>query len=98
MMNIGKTIKLFRVQKGLTQKELSDLAGITLSYLSLLESGKRSLKLSTLSNICNSLDVPMIILLFAASDMDGEENSTLSNELIAMLAVELTRYLTKSKD
>jgi transcriptional regulator with XRE-family HTH domain len=49
--NLGKRIKLIRVKKGLTQEGLAARSGLTKSYISLLEAGKKIPAISTLSRI-----------------------------------------------
>lgn len=71
-MNIGKSIKLIRIQKDLKQIELAEKANISVSYLSLLEQGKRDPNLSTLRNIANALNIPLSIIVFLASDNNNE--------------------------
>lgn len=70
-MNIGKTIRLYRIQRGLSQSELANRALISVSYLSLLERNKRDPVLSTLEHICRALDIPFVLLVLAASDTTG---------------------------
>jgi transcriptional regulator with XRE-family HTH domain len=67
-MNLGKAIKLCRTQRGLNQSELADIAGISVSYLSLLERGKRDAAFSTVEAIACALAIPMVILIFLATD------------------------------
>ena len=67
-MNLGKAIKLCRIQFDLTQSDLATRAGISVSYLSLLEQGKRDPTFSTIEGIANSLNVPPVILIFLATD------------------------------
>lgn len=78
-MNVGKAIRLCRTQRGLNQSELANIAGISVSYLSLLERGKRDPTFSTVENIASALDVPVSILVFLAAN--EEEMSGLSPEL-----------------
>lgn len=78
-MNIGKSIRTCRIQKGIRQIDLSNKAGISVTYLSLLEKGKREINFSTLSNIANALEIPISILVFLASD--DEDLHDLSPEL-----------------
>lgn len=67
-MNIGYAIKLCRQQRKLTQGELAKDAGVSISYLSLLERGERSDPgLLSLENIAKGLGVPMTLLLFLAA-------------------------------
>ena len=51
-MNIGRAIKLCRNQKGFTKTKLAENSGLSVSYLTLLEQGKRDPNLSTLEKIC----------------------------------------------
>lgn len=67
-MNIGKAIRLHRIQRGLSLKELAVLTELSFSYLSLLERNKRDPVLSTLEQIAYALDVPLVLLILAASD------------------------------
>lgn len=61
-MTIGKSILKFRTDKGLTQKEFSDMCGFSQSALNLWENEKRNPKIEQLRKIatvfqCNILDV-----------------------------------------
>lgn len=69
-MNIGKAIKLCRIQRGLSQAELSEKSGLSISYLSLLERDKRDPSFSTIDTIAKSLQVPMVILTFMGSSQN----------------------------
>lgn len=59
---IGKNIKKFRTTVGLTQVQLCDKTGISLSYLTKLESAKcdKSISLSFLNLLANTLNVDII--------------------------------------
>lgn len=95
-MNIGHAIKLCRQQRKLTQTELAVRAGVSVSYLSLLERGERSDPgLSSLEKIAKGLDIPMTILLFLATD--DSELSGFSAELkekLSTAALDLMRQST----
>lgn len=83
-MNLGKAIKLCRTQRGLNQSELANIAGISVSYLSLLERGKRDPTISTTEGIANALKVPLSILVFLAAN--NTEKSELGSELCEKLS------------
>ena len=70
-MNLGNAIKICRVHRGLTQAQLAKAAGISLSYLSLLEHDKRDANVSTLEAIARGLGIPLSLLFFLASDRDA---------------------------
>jgi transcriptional regulator with XRE-family HTH domain len=84
-MNIGKAIKLCRIQKGMRQSELAESAEISVAYLSLIENDKRDPNFSVLQAISRSLDVPLSILVFLATD--NSELKEMSPELFEKLSV-----------
>lgn len=83
-MKIGNAIQLARNKKKLTQTELAKRAGISVSYLSMLEREKRDPPLSTLKKISSALGLPIEILFFLGAE--GEEFGKLDRELAGQLA------------
>ena len=57
--SLGKRIKQIRNKNGLTQEVLSARSGLTKSYISLLEAGKKIPAISTLSRIAVALGMPI---------------------------------------
>lgn len=59
---IGKNIKHYREQAKLTQIQLAERADISISYLSKIEASgcEKSLSLSALNQIANTLDIEII--------------------------------------
>ncbi len=55
---IQENIKKYRKQKGLTQEQLSELAGISCDYLSEIERGKKVPSLKRFILIANTLGIP----------------------------------------
>ena len=53
----GIVISKLRVEKGLTQENLSGLAGISRSHLAALENGEKTVKLDTLWRIADALGI-----------------------------------------
>ena len=92
-MNLGSTIKICRAHRGLTQAELSKKAGISLSYLSLLECDKRDATVSTLEAIAQGLRIPLNLLLFLASD--AGELQGLPEEVRDQLSAIILRLLNE---
>lgn len=58
-MSIGKTIQKIRKQKGFTQKELAEKAGIAEITIRQYETEKRQPKIDNIIRISNVLGVPM---------------------------------------
>ncbi len=93
-MNLGKAIKLCRTQKNMSQTELANQAEISVSYLSLLERGKRDPNLSTVEKISEALKVPVSILVFLAADR--EEISDISPQLAEKLSYTALKLIEAS--
>lgn len=78
-MSLGKTIKLFRVNAGLKQKDLAHQLGISTNYLSLVENDRREPSLSFLQNLAKTINVPIGVLLLDlgtdTSKLTEEENT-----------------------
>ena len=91
-MNLGKGIKLARTIRDLKQVELASKSGISVSYLSLLEQGKRDPTFSTIIKLAAALDVPLIILIFlAANDEDLARFDAVLREKLSDAALRLLR-------
>ena len=58
-VRIGKIIKEARVNQQITQEQLSEAVDVTSAFVAHIESGRRSLSLTTLSSIANTLNIPM---------------------------------------
>jgi len=61
-MNIGIAIKKVRMERGLTQKELSALLRISPTSMCQIEKGTKRPSRSNLSKICEVLNVPEIVI------------------------------------
>lgn len=59
---IGKKIRQLRTRRyevRMTQEELAELAGISVSFLSMIERGERSAHVATLASLASALEVPL---------------------------------------
>lgn len=56
---VGKNVRRYRKQRGLTQEELAFEAEIDLTYVGGIERGKRNPSLLVLARIAESLSVPL---------------------------------------
>ena len=67
-MNLGRSIKMCRTSRGLSQEELARKIGLSVSYVSLIEAGKRDPAMSTVEEIADALGVPLSLLTFLAAE------------------------------
>jgi transcriptional regulator with XRE-family HTH domain len=58
-MNIGETIRNFRLQKGMSQGDIEKRTGLLRCYLSRVENGHTIPSLDTLAKIATAMDVPL---------------------------------------
>ena len=59
ILAVGKAIRTLRKEKGLLLKELSRRAGLSTSFLSMVERGRSSLALTSLNNVAKALDTDL---------------------------------------
>lgn len=95
-MNAGYAIKFCRQQRKLSIPALAKKAGLSASYISLLERNERDPPLSTLESISRALEVPLNILVFLGTA--PEELESLSPGIAEKLAGATVRLLKASQD
>ena len=64
--NIGENIKTIRKTKGLTQKQLGQLLGVSQAAIGQFESGKSNLTIDTIKKIAEALEVSEYELMYGA--------------------------------
>ncbi len=70
-MDYGRALRICRAALKMSQQDVAKRAGITTSYLSLIESGKREPSLGTLDRVCKAIGVPAhLVMLLAAGPGD----------------------------
>ena len=77
--NIGKKIKLARVNSKLTQEELAEEIGISARYVSQLERGLAFGSANTIISLCNTLNIDSNFLF---EDLINTQNNTSFSSLI----------------
>ena len=86
-MNIGATIRTYRLQKGMSQGDIEKRTGLLRCYLSRVENGHTVPSLETLQKIAHALDLQLA--QFFADDTISKDMSTLR------LSEEEIRFLTQ---
>ena len=95
-MNAGYAIKFCRQQRKLSIPALAKKAGLSASYISLLERNERDPPLSTLQAISLALELPLSILLFLGTA--PEELESVAPGVVEKLAGATMRLLKASQD
>lgn len=96
-MNIGSTIRGYRLQKGMSQGDIEKRTGLLRCYLSRVENGHTVPSLETLQKIAQALDLPLS--QFFAEEYVAREMApmTLSTEDIRFLT-QVQRYASSLSD
>src|SRR5262245_33454376 len=69
MIDVGKTIRRLRSDLEISQQELAAKAGVTPSFMSLLENSKRQPSLKMLGRLAGALNGPEEVLLWDAVEL-----------------------------
>src|SRR5687768_14846205 len=73
MPNLGERLRAVRKRRGLTQRELASLSGVSLSLVRKLEQGEREdTRLETLRRLAAALRVPTTELIVRSGDGTDE--------------------------
>lgn len=96
MLNFGKAIQKYRAQEGLTQKEFARKAGITPSYLSSLEKGKKEPSIALIKKICNVLKLPYEIMFWESVEINKQVSR--QDRKIIELAKTIVRHYFESRN
>jgi len=95
MFQLGKTIKRLRTETGLSQRELAEAAGLTPSFLSLIESGEREPSLATIRSLAKALKTPAEIVIWDAVEVPKNLNKE-DRRLCEMAKLVVRRYFETS--
>ncbi len=98
-MNIGETIRTFRLQKGMSQGDIEKRTGLLRCYLSRVENGHTIPSLDTLSKIALAMEVPLSQFFSENShDHNGSRNlPQLSDDEMRFLS-QIRRYSSSLND
>jgi len=89
-INIGITIRSFRLQRGMSQGDIEKRTGLLRCYLSRVENGHTVPSLDTLQKIAGAMDMPLSHF-FADDPIKDVQGVTLSEEEIRFLT-QVQRY------
>jgi transcriptional regulator with XRE-family HTH domain len=75
---LGDVLRNKRVQRGMTLREVSAEARVSLGYISEIERGQKEASSELLASICAALDVPLSEVLAEVSDAVAMEEAALA--------------------
>lgn len=72
---LGEVLRAARMERGLTLREVSAQARVSLGYISEIERGQKEASSELLASLCAALDVPLSSVLREASDVVAREEA-----------------------
>lgn len=86
---IGLAVQEVRTIRGMTQKDLADIAGLTTNYISNLENGHRGISIRTLNRVAGILKVPAQIFV----GLNAPDEPGFFYDVVRQMRVLLRTYL-----
>jgi len=97
-MNIGQTIRNYRLQKGMSQGDIEKRTGLLRCYLSRVENGHTIPSLDTLSKIAGAMELPLSQFFSESAPSNGSKGlPQLSDDEIRFLT-QIRRYAVSLND
>jgi len=97
-MNIGETIRNYRLEKGMSQGDIEKRTGLLRCYLSRVENGHTIPSLDTLSKIAGAMELPLSQFFAEPGHSNGSKGlPQLSDDEVRFLS-QIRRYSTNLND
>jgi len=90
-MNIGETVRNYRLQKGMSQGDIEKRTGLLRCYLSRVENGHTIPSLETLAKIANAMEVPLA-QFFGGTHQNGSKAAPRLSEDEVRFLTQIRRY------
>jgi len=97
-MNIGETIRNFRLQKGMSQGDIEKRTGLLRCYLSRVENGHTIPSLDTLAKIASAMEVPLAQFFAGAHPENGSKALPQLSEDEIRFLTQMRRYSSSLND
>ena len=75
---LGDVLRAQRMRRGMTLREVSAEARVSLGYISEIERGQKEASSELLSSLCSALGLPLSVVLREVSDLVALEESLLA--------------------
>jgi transcriptional regulator with XRE-family HTH domain len=97
-MNIGETIRNFRLQKGMSQGDIEKRTGLLRCYLSRVENGHTIPSLDTLAKIATAMELPLAQFFLGDNSDNGKPGLPQLGEDEIRFLTQIRRYSTSLND
>ncbi len=97
-MNIGQTIKDYRLQKGMSQGDIEKRTGLLRCYLSRVENGHTIPSLDTLAKIAGAMELPLSQFFMENGRENGSKGLPQLTEDEVRFLTQMRRYTAQLND
>ncbi|HET7184288.1 MAG: helix-turn-helix domain-containing protein [Terriglobales bacterium] len=97
-MNIGETIRNFRLQKSMSQGDIEKRTGLLRCYLSRVENGHTIPSLDTLAKIAGAMELPLAQFFTDNTHDNGTRNLPQLSEDEIRFLTQIRRYSSSLND
>ncbi len=97
-MNIGQTIKDYRLQKGMSQGDIEKRTGLLRCYLSRVENGHTVPSLDTLAKIAGAMELPLSQFFMENGRENGSKGLPQLTEDEVRFLTQMRRYAAQLND
>lgn len=95
-MDVGRSIRMLRVARGMKQGELAERVGVSISCISKLERDKCSVSLKTAQSLAAALDLDLVSLVYLM--LDEAETHDLAPEIHGAISMHTLKSLARKDD
>lgn len=95
---LGEALRLIRVYHDLKQKQVADKLGISTSYLSEIEKGRKTPTLEVIKKYSDVFDLPVSSIMFFAESVDGDRAAGRARSFVAGKMIGLMQFLEARSD
>lgn len=92
---LNKALRLIRVFHDLNQKELAEKLGISNSYLSELESGKKPATLEIIEKYSEVFNMPSSSILFFSEHLNNGERTEKTRKQISRKVIKILEWISE---
>jgi transcriptional regulator with XRE-family HTH domain len=97
-MEIGVTIRNYRLQKGMSQGDIEKRTGLLRCYLSRVENGHTVPSLDTLAKIASAMELPLSQFFSDSGNSNGAKGLPQLSEDEVRFLTQIRRYATNLND
>ncbi|MFC3076463.1 helix-turn-helix transcriptional regulator [Phenylobacterium terrae] len=95
---LNKALRLLRVFGGLSQTELASRLGVTKSWISEIESGRKVPTLSLLNAYSKELDIPLSSIMFFSEKLQDDGQSEKTRAFVSKKILAILDYIAADSD